>query len=72
MKVVALVLAGVVLTAFGCPVIARQHSTHSHSSIRSHHSSQGGHYAGGHGSSHRGGHYVNPRTGNHYTKHHGH
>jgi hypothetical protein len=30
---------------------------------------QGGHYVGGHGSSHKGGHYVNPRTGNHYTHH---
>ncbi len=26
----------------------------------------GGHYAGGHGSSHKGGHYVNARTNNHY------
>lgn len=30
---------------------------------------QGGHYSGGHGSSHKGGHYVNARTGNHYTHH---
>lgn len=34
-----------------------------------HYANQGGHYAGGHGSSHKGGHYVNPRTGNHYTHH---
>jgi hypothetical protein len=34
-----------------------------------HYGYQGGHYAGGHGSSHKGGHYVNPRTGNHYTHH---
>jgi hypothetical protein len=41
--------------------------THSHSS--GHHSNQGGHYVGGHGSSHKGGHYVNSRTGNHYVHH---
>lgn len=29
--------------------------------------SKGGHYRGGHGSSHKGGKYVNPKTGNHYT-----
>jgi hypothetical protein len=29
----------------------------------------GGHYAGGHGSSHKGGHYKNARTVNHYTHH---
>lgn len=68
---VAAVLA-VALSAFGGQAFARGHSTHSHSSAGSHHSSQGGHYVGGHGSAHRGGHYVNPRTGNHYTKHHGH
>lgn len=27
---------------------------------------KGGHYAGGHGSSHKGGKYKNPRTGDHY------
>ncbi|SAK51619.1 hypothetical protein AWB80_01671 [Caballeronia pedi] len=26
---------------------------------------RGGHYAGGHGSSHKGGHYKNARTGDH-------
>lgn len=31
---------------------------------------RGGHYAGGHGSSHKGGHYKNARTGNHYEKRH--
>ncbi len=35
----------------------------------SRYSYMGGHYSGGHGSSHRGGHYVNARTGNHYTHH---
>ena len=34
-----------------------------------HYANQGGHYVGGHGSSHKGGHYVNARTGNHYTHH---
>jgi hypothetical protein len=34
-----------------------------------HYSNQGGHYAGGHGSSHKAGHYVNARTHNHYTHH---
>lgn len=29
----------------------------------------GGHYVGGHGSSHKSGKYENPRTGNHYEKH---
>jgi hypothetical protein len=33
-----------------------------------HHVNRGGHYAGGHGSSHKGGHYKNSRTGDHYTK----
>ncbi|SAL19402.1 hypothetical protein AWB71_00935 [Caballeronia peredens] len=31
---------------------------------------RGGHYAGGHGSSHKGGHYKNARTGDHYEKRH--
>lgn len=30
---------------------------------------RGGHYVGGHGSSHKGGHYVNRATGNHYRHH---
>lgn len=30
---------------------------------------RGGHYAGGHGSSHKGGHYKNSRTGDHYESH---
>lgn len=30
---------------------------------------KGGHYAGGHGSSHKYGKYKNARTGNHYEKH---
>jgi hypothetical protein len=34
-----------------------------------HYSNQGGHFSGGHGSSHKGGHYVNPKTGNHYRHH---
>lgn len=34
-----------------------------------HYANQGGHYRGGHGSSHRGGHYRNARTNNHYTHH---
>jgi hypothetical protein len=29
---------------------------------------KGGHYKGGHGSSHKGGTYKNPRTGDHYEK----
>lgn len=29
---------------------------------------RGGHYAGGHGSSHKGGQYKNSRTGDHYEK----
>ena len=32
-------------------------------------STQGGHYAGGKGSSHKGGHYKNPRTHDHYAHH---
>lgn len=31
---------------------------------------RGGHYAGGHGSSHKYGKYINARTGNHYEKRH--
>ena len=34
-----------------------------------HDADQGGHYSGGHGSSHRGGHYRNARTHDHYTRH---
>lgn len=34
-----------------------------------HYGYQGGHYAGGSGSSHKGGHYRNSRTGDHYTHH---
>jgi hypothetical protein len=45
------------------------HATAGRHSVHAHYPYQGGHYAGGHGSSHRGGHYVNPRTGNHYTHH---
>jgi len=30
---------------------------------------RGGHYSGGHGSSHKGGHYKNARTGDHYESH---
>ncbi|MCW3480590.1 hypothetical protein OL229_13670 [Neisseriaceae bacterium JH1-16] len=30
----------------------------------------GGHYAGGHGSSHKGGHYKNKATNDHYRKRH--
>lgn len=33
-----------------------------------HHASRDGHYAGGHGSSHKGGHYKNPSTGDHYQR----
>lgn len=29
---------------------------------------RGGHYSGGHGSSHKGGHYTNARTHDHYEK----
>lgn len=31
---------------------------------------RGGHYAGGHGSSHKGGKYKNARTGDHYERRH--
>lgn len=34
-----------------------------------HYPRQGGRYAGSYGSPHKHGHYVNPRTGNHYTRH---
>ena len=40
-------------------------------SLHKHYGNQGGHYIGGHGSSHKGSHYSNPRTGNHYTHHNG-
>jgi len=40
-----------------------------HARGHAHYSYQGGHYAGGHGSSHKGGQYINRRTGNHYTHH---
>ncbi len=36
---------------------------------KQHYAKEGGHYAGGKGSSHKGGHYKNKRTGDHYTKH---
>jgi hypothetical protein len=36
---------------------------------RKHEQSHGGHYQGGHGSSHKGGHYKNPHTDNQYGHH---
>lgn len=56
-----LILACALMLA--CAADAQTYTPHKHYSY------QGGHYAGGHGSSHKGGHYKNPRTGNHYTKH---
>ena len=58
-------------SAFGAFSDARPCSGHhwSGASSHKHYPNQGGHYVGGHGSSHKGGHYVNPRTGNHYTHH---
>lgn len=58
------IIAGVTLALlmFGAAE-ARGHSSHVH------YSAGGGHYVGGHGSSHKGGHYVNPKTGNHYRPH---
>lgn len=47
------------------PVSAHARSSGSHA----HYANQGGHYAGGRGSSHKGGHYRNPRTHDHYTRH---
>jgi len=35
-----------------------------------HEQSHGGHFQGGHGSSHKGGHYKNPNSQNHYGRHH--
>jgi len=55
-----LLVVGLSLASLGRTAFARE--SHSGGS----HSSRGGHYAGGHGSSHKGGHYVNPRTANHY------
>jgi len=57
-----LILA-VALSALFSPNLVYAKGSHKHYSY------QGGHYAGGHGSSHKGGHYVNPRTANHYTHH---
>ncbi len=58
MRLSIFLLAGLV---FSAPMaLAKSHA---------HYGYQGGHYAGGHGSSHKGGHYVNRRTGNHYTHH---
>jgi hypothetical protein len=36
---------------------------------KQHYANEGGHYAGGKGSSHEGGHYKNAHTHDHYTKH---
>lgn len=47
--------------AISMPAVARSHHAH--------YGYQGGHYVGGHGSSHKGGHYRNARTHNHYTHH---
>lgn len=55
-------LAAVALVAL--PAEAR-----SHGGSHAHYGNQGGHYVGGHGSSHKGGHYKNPRTHDHYTRH---
>jgi hypothetical protein len=43
----------------------------SHGGSHAHYGHQGGHYAGGKGSSHKGGHYKNAKTHDHYTKHNG-
>jgi len=48
------------------PAEARGRSS---SGSHAHYGNQGGHYAGGKGSSHKGGTYKNARTNNHYTKH---
>ena len=63
----ALILATPAISAADTFQGARQHLTRSKSSAS--HANKGGHYAGGHGSSHKGGHYKNPRTHNHYQKH---
>ncbi|GAB3249056.1 hypothetical protein GCM10027296_12270 [Chitinimonas naiadis] len=59
------IAAAAALLAFTLPAEARGRSSGSHA----HYSNQGGHYAGGKGSSHKGGAYKNARTNNHYTSH---
>ena len=72
MLILALALFGTESHAFGAStssfVPRTSHKPHASLSHK-HYPNQGGHYVGGHGSSHKGGHYVNPRTGNHYTHH---
>jgi hypothetical protein len=46
-------IAALICASFIAPIIAE---------------ARGGHYANGHGSSHKGGHYKNARTGDHYEK----
>ncbi len=55
----------------GAPQRRKSYSTKSYrsKSFSTHRKSNGGHYKGGKGSSHKGGHYINQRTNNHYTKH---
>jgi hypothetical protein len=67
MRRLLIAFSGIVLAAAlaSTPALARGHGGGGHA----HYGYQGGHYAGGVGSSHKGGHYVNPRTGNHYTRH---
>ena len=62
----ALILGALALAVlFSQAAEARRYGYH----YRAHHASQGGHYVGGKGSSHRGGHYINGRTHNHYHHH---
>jgi hypothetical protein len=71
MRMIAAVVLSILFAA--TPAIgsakASHHTSHTQHSSHTHYANQGGHYVGGHGSSHQGGHYVNPRTGNHYTHH---
>lgn len=60
---IALSMIGLLLMPYASE--ARGHGSSSHV----HYPNQGGHYAGGHGSSHKGGHYRNARTHDHYTHH---
>jgi len=64
------ILISFLLVPFTTPVSARGHRSYSiHSSYTSHRSLyHTGHYAGGHGSSHKGGHYKNSSTHDHYRK----
>lgn len=68
-RVLAALLIGAVAVAMASTADAKERTSSSSHASKPHYKNEGGHYAGGRGSSHKGGHYKNPRTHDKYTKH---